>query len=296
MKHAAILILDDGKSRRSIALDRDMSIGRDSSCDIAVDHPTLSRLHAKVTMSNDQWKLTDLGSQNGSRVGGTRVQGSAPLTDGTPVRFGRVRAWFFDSAAPDGWQPPQATVDCVSMVCVCGAPGWIPKHARGLSVQCKSCGKELSSLADEAEPAGQCAACHCEITAGEPSHACPSCAATMHTTCWQEVGGCATYGCDQVTAVPESGAADDASAEPEPTDSQQWPSADAADIKPLIAAVVLLGLLGMISFGVPAIAVGVYHAVAGDRHRLGNRRWMLVASALLLGSMGFYLSAHRWFP
>ena len=41
----------------------------------------------------------------------------------------------------------------------------------------------------------RCAICHSLIQTGDPVHFCPECDAEYHEVCWNEIGGCATYGC-----------------------------------------------------------------------------------------------------
>jgi len=40
-----------------------------------------------------------------------------------------------------------------------------------------------------------CGLCHQSIQPGDPVHRCPSCHAPTHAECWEENGGCGTYGC-----------------------------------------------------------------------------------------------------
>lgn len=54
-----------------------------------------------------------------------------------------------------------------------------------------------------------CAICQTGFEAGEPSVNCPSCAAPFHQECWEENGGCASYGCE---SMPETVAKENAEA------------------------------------------------------------------------------------
>jgi FHA domain/Domain of unknown function (DUF1707) len=64
------------------------SIGRDSSCDLAIPDMTVSRRHATLERTADGWLLTDLESTNGTRVNGWRVHGQVSVTPGDLVSFG----------------------------------------------------------------------------------------------------------------------------------------------------------------------------------------------------------------
>src|SRR5690606_3768069 len=61
-----VRLLEDGTS---------LSIGRDSGCDIVVVHASVSRRHAVIHHNAVGWRVEDLGSKNGLRVYGERVQG-----------------------------------------------------------------------------------------------------------------------------------------------------------------------------------------------------------------------------
>ncbi|MFV9503173.1 MAG: double zinc ribbon domain-containing protein [Oscillochloridaceae bacterium umkhey_bin13] len=52
----------------------------------------VSRQHARLSVSGDQWSLTDLNSTNYTRVDGTRLEPNvaSPIQDGARLQFGRV--------------------------------------------------------------------------------------------------------------------------------------------------------------------------------------------------------------
>jgi hypothetical protein len=66
------------------------TIGRDSRCDLAIDHMTVSRIHARLERTPEGWVLKDLSSTNGTRVNGWRVRGQVTVRAGDVVRFGDV--------------------------------------------------------------------------------------------------------------------------------------------------------------------------------------------------------------
>lgn len=47
----------------------------------------------------------------------------------------------------------------------------------------------------------RCSICYTLITEGEPTTACPECKQDYHQTCWNEIGGCGTYGCKQAAVA-----------------------------------------------------------------------------------------------
>ena len=67
-------------------------IGRDSACDVHLDHPSVSRRHADIRRQTDgTYAIRDLGSANGTFVDGQRVAGWVPLTKGSVVQIGPYR-------------------------------------------------------------------------------------------------------------------------------------------------------------------------------------------------------------
>jgi hypothetical protein len=69
-------------------------IGRSRECDIVLDDTNVSRRHAEVSPSGQAWLIKDLGSTNGVRVNGRRVDGPHPLEDGDRVELGTVDVRF----------------------------------------------------------------------------------------------------------------------------------------------------------------------------------------------------------
>lgn len=64
--------------------------GRDPSCDVVVDHPTVSSRHARLVLVRSGLVLEDLGSTNGTYLGGRRVD-RARVERGADVRIGDVQ-------------------------------------------------------------------------------------------------------------------------------------------------------------------------------------------------------------
>jgi DNA-binding winged helix-turn-helix (wHTH) protein len=70
-------------------------LGRDASLRGFIDHPSVSRRHAAITCENDTFHLRDLGSKNGTLLGGVRVTDTPrELHDGDVVTVGSVRLTF----------------------------------------------------------------------------------------------------------------------------------------------------------------------------------------------------------
>jgi DNA-binding winged helix-turn-helix (wHTH) protein len=74
-------------------------IGRDRSLRCAVDDPSVSRHHAAVSCADGSCSIRDLGSKNGTFVGGVRVTVPRALCDGDTITLGNVRLAFRRAAA-----------------------------------------------------------------------------------------------------------------------------------------------------------------------------------------------------
>ena len=68
--------------------DRALTIGRDPGCDLLVDHPSVSRQHALLRTTATGWEVSDLGSTNGTRINGWRVDATQALCPGDEITFG----------------------------------------------------------------------------------------------------------------------------------------------------------------------------------------------------------------
>ena len=86
------LVLDDG-SRHVLETER-VLIGRHSGCTIAVRDTNVSREHAQLRRRPNGWTLRDLGSTNGTKLNGVRVEGEQLLANGDIIMFGAIKATF----------------------------------------------------------------------------------------------------------------------------------------------------------------------------------------------------------
>jgi DNA-binding winged helix-turn-helix (wHTH) protein len=76
-------------------------LGRDSQEGVEIDSATVSRRHARIAVSTTEATLEDLGSKNGTFVGGAPVSGTVNLKDGDEIRIGSV-VMRFRMTAPKG--------------------------------------------------------------------------------------------------------------------------------------------------------------------------------------------------
>ncbi len=69
-------------------------MGRSRDCDVTLDDPNVSRRHAEVRPSGGGWIVNDLGSTNGIKVNGRRVEGPQSLKPGDVIELGTSRVTF----------------------------------------------------------------------------------------------------------------------------------------------------------------------------------------------------------
>lgn len=95
---AAIEFSSGRQNDRRFALDKaSYTIGSDpDSVDIAVSDATVSGVHASLERVGTAWLLRDLGSRNGTRLNGERLNGQHRLRNGEEVLLGRTRFVFRD--------------------------------------------------------------------------------------------------------------------------------------------------------------------------------------------------------
>jgi RsiW-degrading membrane proteinase PrsW (M82 family) len=65
----------------------EIQIGRTLNNEFVVEHPSVSKRHARITAEESEFSLHDLNSINGTFINGRRIR-SAKLEDGCEVRFG----------------------------------------------------------------------------------------------------------------------------------------------------------------------------------------------------------------
>lgn len=75
---------------RVMDLKAELSIGRTEGNDVVLNHPSVSRKHARVEARDDRWWIIDLKSTNGVKVNGSLVTES-PVNAGDKVLIGSVQ-------------------------------------------------------------------------------------------------------------------------------------------------------------------------------------------------------------
>jgi hypothetical protein len=82
-----------GGGKKMVLGGESMLIGRSRECDVRVDDPNVSRKHAELRRDEGEWSVWDLGSTNGIKVNGRKVE-SARLAPGDEITLGLTRLTF----------------------------------------------------------------------------------------------------------------------------------------------------------------------------------------------------------
>jgi hypothetical protein len=101
MTHQAMLIDRQHPENKHDLNKPAVNLGRATSNDITVDNATISRQHAVIKLEQNQFRIYDLGSSNGTFVNDQRVVEPIVLQDGDAVRLGEV-TFIFKEISLDG--------------------------------------------------------------------------------------------------------------------------------------------------------------------------------------------------
>ncbi|MCC6163639.1 MAG: FHA domain-containing protein [Acidobacteria bacterium] len=89
---------ESGTPRRHALTSGDTLVGRAPACDLTIDDVSVSRHHARFSVTDRGCRITDLGSRNGTYVNGTAVT-SAEVAEGDRLVLGRVPVTVESSVA-----------------------------------------------------------------------------------------------------------------------------------------------------------------------------------------------------
>jgi diguanylate cyclase (GGDEF)-like protein len=89
-----VVIHGDSPGRCVELIDKPVTIGRVSGCDVQIDHSSVSRTHCTVWVQDGQFNIRDLGSTNKTVVNGHAVE-SSELKDGDTIAIGEIVLKFF---------------------------------------------------------------------------------------------------------------------------------------------------------------------------------------------------------
>jgi len=94
---AKIIIQNLAHGIREIQLDKkdQINIGRDCSCGVYIQHPSISRFHCSIVYKNGFYRLKDLGSKNGTFVNDQHIF-QLNLKNGDMIRLGESTMILFE--------------------------------------------------------------------------------------------------------------------------------------------------------------------------------------------------------
>lgn len=109
---------DNEPGSRSFAVpQKSLSIGRDPGNDVVLNHPMVSRFHARIEHQKGAYFISDLGSSNGTFINGSRINRNYPLEKGDLISVGGY-SYYFDGfhLAEDDRTRGQVTIQ-VNQLC-----------------------------------------------------------------------------------------------------------------------------------------------------------------------------------
>jgi Domain of unknown function (DUF1707)/FHA domain len=83
------------------------TIGRTQECDLRIADMSVSRVHARLDRSEDDWLLSDLRSHNGTRVNGWLVREPVPVRAGDLLQFGSA-TFIIQGEGPEATEGPES--------------------------------------------------------------------------------------------------------------------------------------------------------------------------------------------
>ena len=86
------LVITDGEQAGAVMRlgDQPITIGRSNDIEVSLQDDYASGHHARLFPQGSRWFLEDLGSTNGTFVGGTRLTRTTPIEPGTDFRVGHT--------------------------------------------------------------------------------------------------------------------------------------------------------------------------------------------------------------
>lgn len=94
------------RGKREFTLDPGENvIGRDPAARVYLNHASISRRHARISVTPHQVVLEDLNSRNGTFVDGRRVEGPLEVRDGALIGLGPITLTFVVVSAPRSTTP-----------------------------------------------------------------------------------------------------------------------------------------------------------------------------------------------
>jgi two-component system, NtrC family, response regulator AtoC len=147
-----------------------VTVGRIAEVDLRVDHSSVSRRHARIMVDHGDIRISDLGSRNGTRVNGMRIDDVRVLMTGDVIAIGEVLLVvhaelerelphvILDEAS---WrrrlevevERAVAFQRSLAVLAIAGAPPHLDRMLRAIDVVGRDDDNQLLALLPEADPA-----------------------------------------------------------------------------------------------------------------------------------------------
>jgi len=107
--NANLVLLAKSGKQKVIELPGNVTvIGRRHNCDLRIPLESISRRHCQLTCGEDGFNIRDLGSRNGIRVNGHKVQEEQTVNAGDYIQIGDVTFALQIDGQPESIKPPPA--------------------------------------------------------------------------------------------------------------------------------------------------------------------------------------------
>ena len=104
--HVKLKVLRGASAGKEVAISGPrFFIGRSEECHLRANSDAISRRHCAITVDNDEVKIRDLGSRNGTYVNGQRIEGEHRVQMGDQLRIGPLE--FLVTYLKTAHQPPK---------------------------------------------------------------------------------------------------------------------------------------------------------------------------------------------
>jgi len=111
MMNVSLVMFKADGTRRDFPVDKPkVVVGRKNDCDLRIPLTSVSRQHCEIEVTDDQVKVRDLGSSNGTYHNSTRVQ-EAALAAGDEIVIGPVVFTIVVDGEPQDIKPVRTIVD-----------------------------------------------------------------------------------------------------------------------------------------------------------------------------------------
>ena len=95
-------VLVSGKRRILLFVGTSAMLGLDATCEIVVDHPSVSRFHARLSVAGEALTVEDNESKNGTRVDDKKLSEPAVVRSGQRITFGTLQTTVLGRSALGG--------------------------------------------------------------------------------------------------------------------------------------------------------------------------------------------------